>query len=102
MDSYVFRVIIQPNMLNLNIVISQMYITAVSHTIVTVVHVGLLLWWSGIRNMAGAIPTLHWRPGDRLTEKVLQFRVDVFLPHLVYPSVGRVSFFLVDLSRCRS
>ena len=34
--------------------------------------------------------------------KVLQFRVDVFLPHLVYPSVGRDALFLVDLSRCRS
>ena len=59
---------------------------------------GLQLWWSGIRKIADAIPTLHWRPDDRLTEGVPRFRVLCLLSHLVYPSVGRVALFLVDLS----
>ena len=63
----------------------------------TVFHI--LVWWSGIRKIADAIPTLHWRPDDRLTEGVPRFRV-YSLPHLVYPSVGRVALFSVDLSRC--
>ena len=29
------------------------------------------VWWSGIRSCYDAIPTLHWRPDDRLTEGVL-------------------------------
>ena len=46
-----------------------------------------------------AIITLRWRPDDRLTEGVLRFRVDVFLPHLVYSSVGQAALFSVDSCR---
>ena len=56
--------------------------------------------WSGIRKIADAIPTLHWVQYDPPQEWILQFRVDVFFPHLVYPSVGRVALFLEDLIRC--
>ena len=49
--------------------------------------------------IADAIPTLYWRPDEWLTEGAFRFRVDVFLPHPVYPSVGRVAFFLVDACR---
>ena len=34
-------------------------------------------WWSGIRKVADAIPTLHWSPDDPLTEGVLRIRVDL-------------------------
>ena len=44
------------------------------------------------------IPTLHWRPDDRLTEGVPRFRALRLLAHLVYPWVGRVALFLMDLS----
>ena len=56
------------------------------------------MWWSGDRSFYEAIPTLHWRPDDRLTEGVLRFRVLLFPPHLVYPSVGRAALFQVDLT----
>ena len=56
-----------------------------------------LMWWNGIRKIADAIPTLHWRPDDRLTEGVIQFSVDVILRQFVYPSVGRVALFSVNL-----
>lgn len=38
------------------------------------------------------IPTLLWRPEERQT------KVKLRTAHLVYPSVGRVALFLVDLS----
>ena len=41
------------------------------------------MWWSGDRSFEESIPTLHWRPDDRLTEEVLRFRVIDCLPHLV-------------------
>ena len=41
------------------------------------------------------ISTLHWCSDDQITEGVLRFRV-LCLPHLVYPSVGRVALFQVD------
>ena len=56
------------------------------------------LRWSGGRSILESIPTLHWRSDDRLTEGVLRFRV-YCLPHLVYPSLGRVALFQVDSCR---
>ena len=38
-------------------------------------------------------------PDDKLTKGVPRFRVQSLL-HLVYPSVGQVALFLVDLGRC--
>ena len=43
-----------------------------------------VMWWSGDHSFDEAMPTLHWRPEERLTEGVLLYRVDIFLPHLVY------------------
>ena len=65
-----------------------------------VVHL-VLLWWSGNHKISVLFLTLHWRPNDRLTKGVPRFRVQSLL-HLVYPSVGQVALFLVDLGRCWS
>ena len=59
----------------------------------------MVVWWSGDRSFYEAIPTLHWYPDDRLSEGVLRFRALYFLPHLVYPSVGRAALFSVDSCR---
>ena len=43
-------------------------------------------------------PTLHWRPDNRLTKRVLRFSALCCIAYIVYPSVGWVALFLVDLS----
>ena len=59
-----------------------------------------LLWWSGIRKVDDAIPSLHWSLDDGITEgHLISLALVPSLPCVV--SVEQVALFLVGLIWCR-